>query len=104
MQLELARVQRRESSRATKAHGELRLVVEWYFRNCFGQTEGPEALPFYCDPRCPELFAQVDSTGAVRLLFEVKQVGRDALRGCEDCVTRLCPFAHLRSTDRTLNP
>ncbi|MBI4814839.1 MAG: hypothetical protein HY791_01195 [Deltaproteobacteria bacterium] len=40
-----------------KAHAELRLVVEWYFRSRFGQTEGPGTLPFYCDPSRVGVFA-----------------------------------------------
>jgi hypothetical protein len=28
----------------------LRRVVAWYFTHVYGRTEGPNALPFYCDP------------------------------------------------------
>lgn len=42
--------------------GGLRPVLAWYFRETFGRSEGPGALPFYCDPRRVGAFA-VSRTG-----------------------------------------
>jgi hypothetical protein len=46
-------------ARGQRGHLQLRRAVAWYFREQFERREGPDAIPFYCDPARVGAFAVV---------------------------------------------